>query len=55
MEDALPDDVTTPEAQFSVYENIRDKLIAKGVPASKVAFIHEANRHKEKGAVCKGA
>lgn len=48
LEDALPDDVTTPEAQFSVYEDIRDKLIAKGVPASEVAFIHEANTDTRK-------
>ncbi|PWJ22717.1 N12 class adenine-specific DNA methylase [Faecalicatena orotica] len=50
LEDALPDDVTTPEAQFrfSVYEDIRDKLIAKGVPASEVAFIHEANTDNRK-------
>lgn len=48
LEDALPDDVTAPEAQFSVYEDIRDKLIAKGVPASEVAFIHEANTDTRK-------
>ena len=43
LEDALPDDVTAPQAAFSIYEDIRDKLIAKGVPAHEVAFIHEAN------------
>lgn len=48
LEDALPDDVTASEAQFSVYEDIRDKLIAKGVPASEVAFIHEANTDTRK-------
>lgn len=48
LEDALPDDVATPETQFSVYEDIRDKLIAKGVPASEVAFIHEANTDTRK-------
>ena len=48
LEDALPDDVTAPEAQFSVYEDIRDKLIAKGMPASEVAFIHEANTDTRK-------
>lgn len=48
LEDALPDDVTAPETQFSVYEDIRDKLIAKGVPASEVAFIHEANTDTRK-------
>lgn len=48
LENALPDDVTAPETQFSVYEDIRDKLIAKGVPASEVAFIHEANTDTRK-------
>lgn len=48
LEDALPDDVTAPQAQFSVYEDIRDKLIAKGVPAHEVAFIHEANTDTRK-------
>lgn len=48
LEDALPDDVTTPQAAFSVYEDIREKLIAKGVPAHEVAFIHEANTDTRK-------
>ena len=48
LEDALPNDVTAPEAQFSVYEDIRDKLIAKGVPANEVAFIHEATTDTRK-------
>jgi SNF2 family DNA or RNA helicase len=48
LEDALPDDVTAPETQFSVYEDIRDKLIAKGVPAHEIAFIHEANTDTRK-------
>lgn len=48
LEDALPDDVTTPQATFSIYEDIREKLIAKGVPATEVAFIHEANTDTRK-------
>lgn len=48
LEDALPDDVSAPQAQFSVYEDIREKLIAKGVPAHEVAFIHEANTDTRK-------
>lgn len=48
LEDALPDDVTAPQAQFSIYEDIREKLIAKGVPAAEVAFIHEANTDTRK-------
>lgn len=48
LEDALPDDVIAPQSQFSVYEDIRDKLIAKGVPANEVAFIHKANTDTRK-------
>lgn len=48
LEAALPDDVTAPQAQFSIYEDIREKLIAKGVPAAEVAFIHEANTDTRK-------
>lgn len=31
------------ESSFSVYEDIREKLIARGVPAGEIAFIHDAN------------
>lgn len=48
LEDALPDDITAVQAQFSIYEDIREKLIAKGVPATEVAFIHEANTDTRK-------
>ena len=48
LEDALPDDVTAVQTQFSIYEDIREKLIAKGVPAAEVAFIHEANTDTRK-------
>ena len=41
LEDAVPLD--EPEPAFTVYEDIRQKLIAKGVPAEQIAFIHEDN------------
>ncbi|TVM02482.1 MAG: hypothetical protein CV087_09530, partial [Candidatus Brocadia sp. WS118] len=31
------------EPAFTVYEDIRQKLLARGVPAEQVAFIHSAN------------
>ncbi len=34
--------------EFNVYEDIRDKLIAKGVPKEEIAFIHDANTEKRK-------
>ncbi len=38
-------DLSTPkkEEDFSVYFDIRDKLIAKGVPPEQIDFIHNAN------------
>ena len=34
--------------QFSVYDDIRAKLIAKGVPSEEIAFIHDANTEVRK-------
>ena len=38
-------DLSTPKGDgtFNVYEDIRDKLMAKGVPPEEIAFIHDAN------------
>jgi len=43
-------DFSTPnkDGRFNVYNDIRDKLIAKGVPADEIAFIHEANTETQK-------
>lgn len=38
----------TPDPPFSVYEDIRDKLIAGGIPAHQIAFIHDANTDARK-------
>ena len=37
-----------PDPPFSVYEDIRAKLIAQGIPAEQVAFIHDANTDARK-------
>ncbi|MCL1997780.1 MAG: DUF3849 domain-containing protein [Turicibacter sp.] len=34
-------DTGTPKDSFNVYSDIREKLIAQGVPAAEIAFIHE--------------
>ena len=34
--------------KFCVYDDIRDKLIAKGVPASEIAYIHNAKTEAQK-------
>ena len=36
------------ESDFSVYEDIRAKLIARGVPPEEIAFIHDANSELKK-------
>ncbi|WP_334304323.1 SNF2-related protein [Eisenbergiella porci] len=33
----------TPEPPFTIYADIRKKLVEKGIPAEQIAFIHEAN------------
>ncbi len=47
---ALEEAVPLPEAEpvFTVYEDIRQKLIAQGMPADQIAFIHEANTEVRK-------
>lgn len=42
----LPDETGTEN--FNVYDDIRSKLIAQGIPAEQIAFIHEANTEARK-------
>lgn len=37
------DAVLSLGSKFSVYDDMRQKLIAKGIPAEEIAFIHDAN------------
>ena len=43
-------DLSTPKGDgtFNVYEDIRGKLIEKGVPPEEIAFIHDANTETRK-------
>ena len=43
-------DLSTPknDGSFNVYDDIREKLIARGVPAEQVRFIHEATTDAQK-------
>ena len=38
-----PDDLLALESEFSVYDDLKEKLIALGIPANEIAFIHDAN------------
>jgi hypothetical protein len=48
LEDRLAQEEAAYIATFNVYDDIRDKLVKKGVPAHEVAFIHEANTEVRK-------
>ena len=43
-------DLSTPknDGSFNVYDDIREKLIARGIPAEQVRFIHEATTDAQK-------
>ena len=43
-------DMSTPKGDgtFNVYEDVKGKLIAKGVPAEEIAFIHDADNEIKK-------
>ena len=38
----------TLEPEFTVYDDIREKLVARGIPREQIAFIHEANTEARK-------
>jgi N12 class adenine-specific DNA methylase len=43
-------DLGTPKpGEWSVYEQLRTELVARGVPRGKVRFMHEASTDREKG------
>ena len=43
-------DLSTPkgDGSFNVYDDMRNKLLAQGVPSDEIAFIHEANTETRK-------
>ena len=44
----LIDSENPDEPDFTVYEDIREKLVARGIPREEIAFIHEANTEVRK-------
>ena len=42
--------LSTPkgDGSFNVYDDIKEKLIAKGIPEAEIAFIHDANTETQK-------
>ena len=43
-------DLSTPKGDgtFNVYDDLKEKLMAKGVPEAEIAFIHDANTEVKK-------
>lgn len=43
-------DLSTPKnnGEFNVYDDLKEKLIAKGIPENEIAFIHEASTETKK-------
>lgn len=43
-------DMSTPKGngEFNIYDDVREKLVAMGIPKEEIAFIHEANSDKQK-------
>jgi len=48
-------DLSTPNPdRFNVYDEVRGKLIAKGIPAKEIAYIHDAETDSQKKALFDG-
>ena len=43
-----PDELTALDGDFSVYDDLRQKLINKGIPESEIEYIHSANTDLQK-------
>ena len=48
LETQLASNGIVPDAPFSVYDDIRSKLVALGIPREQIAYIHEANTEVRK-------
>ncbi len=48
LETQLASDGITSDVPFSVYDDIRSKLVALGIPREQIAYIHEANTEVRK-------
>lgn len=43
-----PDEFMALDSKFSVYDDLKEKLIQRGIPESEIAFIHDANTDLQK-------
>ncbi|MBO3760354.1 PLxRFG domain-containing protein [Ciceribacter sp. L1K22] len=43
-----PDEFLALQSPFSVYDDLREKLVQRGIPPEEIAFIHDANTEAQK-------
>lgn len=48
LEKISPDEISALDSQFSVYDDMKAKLIKAGIPETEIAFIHDANTDDQK-------
>lgn len=48
LDNMSPDEVSALESSFSVYDDLKAKLIKSGIPENEIAFIHDANTDLQK-------
>ena len=48
LEAAIDAETEPEEPPFTIYDDIREKLVARGIPREEIAFIHEANTETRK-------
>ena len=46
-------DMSTPSKEFNVYDDIKAKLAARGIPENEIEYIHNANTDNKKAALFK--
>ena len=44
-------DMSTPSSEFNIYDDIKNKLMAMGIPEREIEFIHNVNNNREKDAI----
>lgn len=42
-------DISTPGSEWNVYDELREQLVARGLPGEGIRFIHEAKTDRDKG------
>lgn len=48
LDNMSPDEFLALESSFSVYDDLRQKLLDRGIPENQIAFIHDANTDLQK-------